>query len=129
MSVFYRITPEGEIHREAGTSTFAMEILYSVHQPLFASDGSMWFALPRGRVARYRDGRAEIMGPSSGICGAVNALAEGRHGEVFAASDFGLFAYDSTRPPAPPPRSADRWTNSRPRSGPRRFATARETSG
>ena len=77
--------------------------------PLCASDGSVWFALATGGVARYRDGRAEIMRASSGIRGLANSLVEGREGEVFAATDQGLFVYDPKRPPVPLPPSTDRW--------------------
>ena len=107
--IFYRVTPEGEIRREAGTSAFAVEAVYDLRDPLIASDGSLWFVLARGRVARYRDGRAEIMGPSNGIRGPVHSLLEGRNGEVFATTDYGLFVYDPKRPPAPLPRLTDHW--------------------
>ncbi len=108
-SVFYRVTPEGEVRREAGTSSFAARAVYRRGNPLKASDGSLWFVLAQGGVARYRDGRAEIMGPGSGILGPVGTLLEGRKGEIFATTAYGLFVYDPKRPPAPPPYGADRW--------------------
>ena len=49
------------------------------------------------------------MGPSNGIRGLVHSLLEGRNGEVFATTDYGLFVYDPKRPPAPLPRLADHW--------------------
>ena len=49
------------------------------------------------------------MGPGSGILGPVGTLLEGRKGEIYATTAYGLFVYDPKRPPAPPPSGADRW--------------------
>ena len=57
-----------------------------------------------GELARFRDGRVERLGPQNGLMEShLYELAEGRHGEYYAASQEGIFVYDPSRPgPAAP---------------------------
>src|SRR5258708_3334410 len=63
-----------------------------VSAPAVAGDGSLWAATDGGGLLHYQDGRFRSFGPNEGLANEfVRAVLEDRRGDVWAATNRGLF--------------------------------------
>jgi len=110
---FYRMTPAGEVTRIEQSRHIHWEIERCrklPHSVLNASDGSIWFALPEGEIARYKGGKLRIFGWKDGmIAGSVRYLFEDPRGEIYAAGRAAIYVFHPGEAAAPIPAKFALW--------------------
>jgi len=111
--VFVRVSPSGETTPMSETAELPWENTRCWQFPgsvLDASDGSIWFGLPRGGVARYRNGALRIFGWKDGVrLGSALHLCEDPRGTIYAASPEAVYVFRPGQPPAQPEIAAALW--------------------
>jgi len=109
---FTRIWPDGRIehmpeteklHWGGGAGRDAQEKM------LCASDGSVWFALHRGGIARVSDGKVQLFDWRQGLFITARQLWEGPGGTVYAAMVNRIARYRPDVSAPPPPPELARW--------------------
>jgi hypothetical protein len=110
--LFWRISPGGQAEAVAQTSKLGWENLRCwqyPHSVLTASDGSIWFGLSPGGIARYKHGSLRIFTWKDGLIGGASCLCEGPEGRVYALSGGGVCAFLPDQPPIPLPPELALW--------------------
>jgi len=115
--LYYRILPDGELAPVDETTEFTsayswdpMQASRLPHSLLTASDGSVWFGLQRGGIARLKDGKARVFGWSDGLSiGRPDWLFEDPHGNVYAASGQAIYVLRPSEPGGPTPPDLALW--------------------
>jgi hypothetical protein len=109
----YRLTPDGKLRAverlgELTTSDFTFG--NGPGLVLAASDGSIWFALRNGCLARCTADRVRRFGWHEGVpCGWPQQLLQGPDGTVYHVSEVGIYAYNPNIPPTQLPPIFARW--------------------
>ena len=109
---FCRIAPDGTARMLNETGRIGWDSSRRRQYPRSVAmmrDGSVWFALPRGDVARWQDGAVRVFGWKDGLTVTSHLLAEDAAGKVYAAGAKALYVYDPKRPPGPPPADVALW--------------------
>jgi len=110
--VFYRISPEGDIAPVTETAKLVWQnnrCWQYPHSVLNASDGSIWFGMYGGDLARYMDGRLQTFDWKDGLHIGTAHLREDRDGNVYALEGQAVHVFRPNQPARPTPDWVGLW--------------------